>query len=103
VSSNDLVLLDNALAAAQGARAAPVADDVAFELFACEQLLKAYDLSPDDIEAGRVGGGQDGAIDGVYVFFGDKLLAEDDELLSDQSSPSSFPRSQTLTLWLVQA
>lgn len=103
VTKNELVLLDAALASAQEARERPVPDDVAFELFACEQALKGYDLSPEEIEAGRVGGGRDGALDGVYVFLGDRLLAEDDEVLSEDSPPSTFARNQTLTLWLVQA
>jgi hypothetical protein len=103
MTANDLVLLDGALQERQAARDTPLADDVAFELFACELLLRDYDLSSDEVEAGRVGGGNDGALDGVFVFLGDTLLTEDAEVLSDQSMPSAFPRDLTLTLWLIQA
>jgi hypothetical protein len=68
MTNNDRVLLDNALADAQGTRDAPMAPSRAFELFACEQVVRMYGLSPDDVETGIVGGGDDGALDGVYVF-----------------------------------
>jgi hypothetical protein len=103
MTNNDLVLLDAALREAQSIRDAPLPDDVTFELFSCEQVLRDYDLSRDEIEAGRVGGGRDGGLDGVYAFLGDTLLAEDADVLSEQSKPSSFARNLDLTLWLIQA
>jgi len=101
MTNNDLVLLDTALAEAQSARDTLLPGDVAFELFSCEQVLRDYDLSRDEIEAGRVGGGRDGGLDGIYVFLSDTLLAEDADVLSEQSKPSSFARNLDLTLWLV--
>ena len=103
MTNNDRVLLDNGLDAAQATCDAPMAPDRAFELFACEQVLRMYELSPDDVESGIVGGGDDGALDGVYVFLGGRLLAEDDQLLSDDSTPSGFERDMDLALWVIQA
>ncbi len=101
--SNELVLVDNAIEEAQSARQTPLPGDIAFELFACEQLLRDYDLGTDEVEAGRVGAGLDAALDGVYVFLGDTLLSEDSEILSENAVAASFPRGQDLTLWLIQA
>jgi hypothetical protein len=39
-----------------------------FELFTASEFLKTYDLSVDEIEAGLIGGGNDGGIDGIYSF-----------------------------------
>jgi len=100
--NNELVLLDQALAEVKAAREEPLADDIVFELFAAEQILKDYDLSPEEIESGRVGGSQDGAIDAVYVVLGDSLVTEDAHVLNDDATPASFQRDQRLVLWIIQ-
>jgi hypothetical protein len=100
--NNELVLLDQILQQ-RHERAVPLPEDEAFELFACEQVLRDFDLSADEIGAGVVGGGNDGAIDGVYVFLGDKFLAEDSEVFDEDFSPSRVAPGTRLLLWLVQA
>jgi hypothetical protein len=62
VAHNELVLLSQILQQRQAERPTPVADDYAFELFACEQALREYDLSGDEIAEGVVGGGNDGGL-----------------------------------------
>jgi hypothetical protein len=101
--NNDLVLLDQVLADRQANRAEPIEEDYAFELFACEQVLRDRDVSPDEVEAGVVGGGNDGAIDGVYVFLGDALLTDDSEVLDEGFSPAKVAHGTPLALVLVQA
>ncbi|GAA1352307.1 AIPR family protein [Saccharothrix algeriensis] len=103
MSKNHVILLNQALEEYQQRSDPPLAIDVAFELFAAEQVLKDYDLSPDEVEAGRVGGGGDGGLDGIYVFLNDTLLVEDDDIFSETKSPSDFSRNSQLTLWLIQA
>ena len=39
-----------------------------FELFSFEQLLKRYEPSIDELEGGWTDGGNDGGIDGLFVF-----------------------------------
>lgn len=51
-----------------------------FEIFSAEQILKDYDLSYEEIEAGLVGGGGDGGIDAVYILVNGELVQEDTEL-----------------------
>ena len=74
-----------------------------FEFFACDQVLKGLDLSPDEISAGIIGGGDDGGIDGVYTFVNGELIAEDSEIFQEDFSVSDFSRDVLLTLHLVQA
>lgn len=102
-TNNELVLLDQALADRQAERAQPIPDDEAFELFACEQVLRDYDLSLDEVAAGVIGGGNDGAIDGAYTFLADSLLSEDSEIFDDDFSVASVGPETELSLWIVQA
>ncbi len=82
----------------------PSAEDaVAFEAFASELALRSYGLGLEEVEAGIVGGGQDGAIDAVYVFFDDGLLDEDSDVVTSSSKPSDFGQDRNLELWVVQA
>ncbi|MFF1808995.1 AIPR family protein [Streptomyces sp. NPDC058251] len=80
-----------------------VEDATAFEVFASELALRPFGLGLEDIEAGIVGGGQDGAIDGVYTFFDDALLDEDSDVVSTSSKPTEFGQDRNLELWVVQA
>ncbi|MEU8321003.1 AIPR family protein [Nonomuraea sp. NPDC048881] len=75
----------------------------AFEVFASELVLRSYGLSLEEVKLGIVGGGQDGAIDSIYVFFDDALLDEDSEVVSESSKPSDFGQDRSLELWVIQA
>jgi hypothetical protein len=103
VADNELVLLDQALADWQAGLEAPMSDDRAFEVLSCTQVLHDLDLSSDEISDGVVGGGNDGAIDGIYVFLGDALLAEDSDVFQDEYTANKLPVGTTLSLFLVQA
>jgi hypothetical protein len=103
MADNELVLLDQSIADWQAERDTPVADDHAFEIVACTQVLRDNDVSADEIEDGVVGGGNDGALDGVYTFLGDNLLAEDSDALQDDYAANKLPVGTSLTLKLVQA
>lgn len=63
MASNELVLLDQVLAQRQADRHVKLKDDDAFELFACEQVVRNHDLSNEEVMAGIVGGGNDGGLD----------------------------------------
>jgi len=103
MTSTESVLLDELLKIRQSERSTPIKDDTAFEIFACEQALYLHDLSPDEVAAGVVGEGMDGGIDGIYVFLGDILLAEDSEVFDDDFKPSTVSRGVNLELHIVQA
>ena len=101
--NNELVLLDQILDQRQGERPAAIRDDEAFELFACEQALRYRDLTSEEISDGVVGGGNDGGIDGVYVFLGDVLLSEDSDVFDEDFIPGKISPGTRLELWMVQA
>lgn len=103
MANNELVLLDQVLAERQAERAEPMDEAYAFEVFSCEQILRAHDLSPEEVETGIVGGGNDGAIDGIYVFLGDALLTEDSEVFDEGFATGKVTPGTPLSLILIQA
>jgi hypothetical protein len=103
VVDNELVLLDQVLAQRQAERISPIKDDVAFELFAAEQALHGHELSLDEIADGVIGGSNDGAIDGIYVFLGERLLSEDGDVFQEGFKATSVQAGTKLEVWLIQA
>ncbi len=103
MTHNELVLLDQAIEQRQKERSVRLPDDDAFELFACEYVLRDRELSPDEVADGVVGGGNDGGLDAIYVFLGDELLSEDSAVLQPDFEPKKVPSGSRLELWLVQA
>jgi hypothetical protein len=77
-------------------------EGAAFEIFASELVLRPYGIVLDDVKAGIVGGGQDGAIDSVYVIFDDNLIDEDSEVVDPSSKPGDFSQDRLLELWIIQ-
>lgn len=101
--NNESVLIDGFIAAAQAERDQPLPQDVAFETFGAQMALREWNLSDEEIEAGRVGGGQDGGIDGVYVFLDADLLDEDSEIFADGFNPKSVRKGAELVLRVIQS
>ncbi|MFE3080923.1 AIPR family protein [Nocardia tengchongensis] len=101
--NNDAILVDQYLIDAQHARETPLPDDVAFELFAAQCVLREYDLSDEEVEQGRIGGGKDGGIDGFYVFLDRVLLNEDSWLFAEDYKASSVRKHADLDVWIIQA
>jgi len=101
--SNEVVLVDQFIKAAQDGRETPLPDDVAFELFAAATVLDGHNLSDEEVESGRIGGGQDGGIDAVYTFLDGSLINEDSELFEDGFKPSEVRKGADISLWLIQA
>lgn len=103
MSANDRVLINQMIEEQREARTVPLTFDAAFERFAAEHALHGFGLSEEEIEAGVIGGADDGGIDGAYVFHGGRLLHEDSDIVQPQSSVSHVEWGTPLTLWLVQA
>lgn len=103
MTSNDQVLIQSHLDERQRTDKASRSVDVLFEVFAAEQATKSLELTPEEVEAGIVGGGNDGGIDAGYISLGGKLLPEDAEVYDESIPPSSFAREQRLGLHIVQA
>jgi hypothetical protein len=96
MASNDIVLLDGVIATVAETAPSGLDDAGFFEFFSFDQVLKAYELTDEDLLAGQVGGGLDGGIDGMFVFADDVLLDEDYDA-------SSARKNVVLTLHAIQA
>jgi AIPR protein len=68
MAKNDLILLDALLEQAVPNLPQLTDKGARFEFFVLDNLLKDYELSADEIEEGWVDGGNDGGIDGFYLF-----------------------------------
>ena len=68
-----------------------------FEFFTSSMVLKDYDLSDDELFNGLTGQGNDGGIDGFYLFVNGELVTED--LVENIDIPRACP----IDLFLIQA
>lgn len=97
MAANDTILLDKLLAQKKEQVANTLADDDFFEIFIFEQVLKNYELSYEELLGGKTGGGDDGGIDGFFIFINDELLDED-------SDPSAIKKKNpSIVVFLIQA
>jgi hypothetical protein len=101
-SANARTLLMRIFEAWHAENFASYSEGDAFEIFASELVLRPYGLVLDEVKAGVVGGGQDGGIDSVYVFFDDNLVDEDSDVVDPASKPSDFGQDRPLELWILQ-
>ena len=74
---NSQQLLNDVLTQRRHDRAHDLSDQDYFELFCAEQILKDFNLSYDELQAGVVDGEHDGGIDSAYSFVNGELVSED--------------------------
>lgn len=96
MATNDVIILDKILEQRHTDIGPELDSPTFFELFVAEQVLKDYDLSYDELKAGRVGGGGDGGIDALYLFANGDLVQEDTDL-------SVLKRQVAIDLIVMQA
>jgi len=53
-----------------------------FQLITAEQVLKKFELEPDDLESGIINGSGDG-VDSVYLFVNRQLVQEPEDILEN--------------------
>lgn len=94
--ANDPVLLGQILHQKRSALAPELDDGEYFELFVAEEVLKDHGLSYEELEDGLVGGGNDGGIDGIWLFANGELVREDTDL-------TGLRRNVELELVITQA
>ncbi len=80
MAANDSIVLDNIIKQKRNQSANALPDDEFLEIFTFEQILKKYDLSYDELSYGKIGGGDDGGIDGFFIFINNDFVSEDTEL-----------------------
>ncbi len=96
MAANDTILLDKLLVQKKVQVANTLADEAFFEIFTFEQVLKNYELSYEELLDGKIGGSDDGGIDGFFIFINDELLDEDSDISSIRKNPS-------IVAFLIQA
>jgi len=84
MSEIDVKALETNFAKWRQDRAPEEKESDAFEVYSIEQILKDGDLSDDEINSGRLGGGDDGGVDGMYLFINRVLIL--DETLVPESA-----------------
>jgi hypothetical protein len=77
MNSSKLAILNEVLKQKKNEIAPQLSDDDFFNLFSCEQILKDFDLSYDELNDGIMEGGNDGGNDAIYTFINGELLEED--------------------------
>jgi AIPR protein len=58
--------------------------DEHFEIFSAVQILKKYELDNNEINSGLIDGGNDGQVDGIYLFANRQLIREDTQVPTRQ-------------------
>jgi hypothetical protein len=96
MSGNDLILLETVLSKSHQVQAPGKKPEEFFELFVAEQVLKDVDLSYEELESGLVAGGNDGGIDGLYVFVNGELVQEDTDL-------TAYKKNVSIDVVVIQA
>ncbi|MEH2241485.1 hypothetical protein [Nostoc sp.] len=96
MAGNDSIVLDNIIKQKINKSDNTLPDDEFFEMFTFEQILKKYDLSYDELNYGKIGGGDDGGIDGFFIFINNDFVSEDIEL-------DNFKKSPCIQLFLIQS
>lgn len=87
MSSNDVIVLDSILDQKRRDSAESINGSEYFELFSFEQVLKNNDLSYDELISGRVDGGDDGGIDGFFMFVNNEIIDEDFDFTGIKKNP----------------
>jgi hypothetical protein len=58
-------------------RAADLTESKGFERYVFEQVLKDHDPADEDLDVGDLGEGDDGGIDGMYLYMGGQLIGDE--------------------------
>lgn len=87
MASNDIIILDGILDQKRRGANTSLCEADYFETFVFEQALKNYDLSYDELLSGSVDNGDDGGIDGFYIFLNKDFLDEDSNLSNVKKNP----------------
>lgn len=76
MAKNDIILIDSIISDRIEQRLPSADKGEVFEYLACEQILKDFDLTKDEILSGSVDGKDDGGIDSIYIFVNGNLLTD---------------------------
>ena len=92
MADNDIIVLNSILEQKKSDLAQELLDYEFFELFSFEQILKNFDLSYDELEAGRTSSSDDGGVDGLFFFI-------NEELIEEKINPEDYKKNVLLDLY----
>ncbi len=101
ITSNNLLILNSILKEYAKSKSEDLNASELFELFSCEQILKDYSLSDNDLNEGIIDGGDDGGIDAIYLFINGQLCTE--EFLEEENIKNFKTNNTKLSLYILQA
>lgn len=96
MTDNDIIVLNSILEQKKSDLAQELLDYEFFEVFSFEQVLKNFDLSYDELEAGRTSSSDDGGVDGFYFFI-------NEELIEEKINPDDYKKNVILDLFIIQS
>lgn len=88
MAKNDIVLLDSLVAKSKAQFTVAKDESELFELFVFDQVLKDYDLSYDELEAGWTDGMHDGGVDGLFIHVDGRPATPDTPEYAARKSPT---------------
>lgn len=94
--NNHQIILNTLLEQQKNSLDPSLKDDDFFHLFVTEQILKNFELSYDEIEAGIVDNGGDGGIDSIYTFVNSELIQRDSDLIDGK-------RNSIIDVYILQS
>jgi hypothetical protein len=97
MSQNDSIILDTIIDQYKTNLGSDLNDGEVFSFFACEQILKDFDLSIEEIKSGNIGDGNDGGIDGFFIFIDGEIIEEEIEDIS------SIRKNPEISLYIIQS
>lgn len=81
MAKNDLILIDGIIDDRVTSGLPTGKRDEVFEYLACEQILKDFDLTSDEILKGLTDGRQDGGVDGFFILVNGHLLHDPESFI----------------------
>jgi hypothetical protein len=87
MARNDVVLLDSLVEKSKAQLGSDREESELFELFTFDQVLKDYEPSFEELESGWTDGGNDGGLDGFFIFVGDRIATPDSPTFASKRSP----------------
>ncbi|MCT8866198.1 MULTISPECIES: AIPR family protein [Shewanella] len=96
MTRNDQILINQIIKQEHSSHFEQLSEDIFFEFYTANQLLKNYDLSYDQIENGLCGASLDGGADSIYLFVNGELIEEDTAL-------DSIKRNVEIELVIIQS
>lgn len=96
MADNSQQLLDDVLRQQRDSLSPTMSDQDYFEVFCAEQILKDFDLTYDELQAGIVDGAYDGGIDSAYAFVNGEIICEDFDV-------TPFKKDARIELHIIQS